>query len=153
MPVTPDLINAVRIETGDTDLSLPILSDGEITYALEKYNLSVNKAWPQAASWILLKLAQSGDQQVGIISIKGSKVAESYRLALQMKLKDPLLNPILSGLGSFVDASGKTQNPIYAGGISNSDMLANVANSDNNYIPNPIYQKEDLNPLRGAFEV
>ncbi|MGL5077414.1 MAG: hypothetical protein ACRDBG_16525, partial [Waterburya sp.] len=126
----------------------------EITYALEKYNLSINKAWPQCASWVLLKLAQSGDEMVGIISVKGSKVAEQFRLALQMKLKDPTLNPLIDGLGSFVDPTGKLQNPVYAGGISNSDILANTNNSDNNYIPNPIYQKDQLgNPRLGAFEV
>lgn len=153
MPVTPELINAIRIEVGDTDPALPILSDDEITYALNKYNLSVNKAWPQAASWILFKLAQSGDDIVGIISTKGSKAAEQYRLALQMKLKDPTLNPILDGLGSYVDENGKTQNPIYAGGISVSDMHDNVANPDNNYIPNPIYQKSEDNPTAGPFSV
>lgn len=153
MSVTPELINAVRIEVGDTDPALPILSDSEITYALQKYNLSVNKAWPQCASWILFKLAQSGDELVGILSVKGSKAAEQYRLALQMKLKDPNLNPVLDGLGSFVDSDGKTQNPIYAGGISNSDMLANTSNPDNNYIPNPIYQKGENKPFAGPFSV
>lgn len=151
--VTPELINAVRVETGDTDPALPILSDEEITYALNKYNLSINKAWPQAATWILFKLAQSGDDIVGIISTKGSKVAEQYRLALQMKLKDPTLNPILDGLASYVDANGKTQNPVYAGGISVSDMQANNANSDNNYIPSPIYQKSETSPFTGPFSV
>ena len=153
MSVTPELINAVRIEVGDTDPALPILSDSEITYALQKYNLSVNKAWPQCATWILFKLAQAGDELVGILSVKGSKAAEQYRLALQMKLKDPTLNPILDGLGSFVDADGKTQNPVYAGGISVSDMQANTANPDNNYIPNPIYQKGENNPFAGPFSI
>lgn len=151
--VTPELINAVRIEIGDTDPTLPILSDEEITYALNKYNLSVNRAWQQAASWVLFKLAQSGDDIVGIISTKGSKVAEQYRLALQMKLKDPNLNPLIDGIGSYVDSNGKTQNPIYAGGISVSDMQANNANSDNNYIPSPIYEKSETNPFAGPFGV
>lgn len=153
MPVTPQLINAVRIEIADTDIALPILSDDEITYFLNKNNESIRRASLDAARVALMKLSQTGDSMVGIISVKGSKVAEQYRLALELYLKSPHLNPILSGLGSFVDVDGKAQNPIYAGGISNSDMLANVSNSDNNYIPNPIYQKEDLNPLRGAFEV
>ena len=151
--VTPELINAIRIEVGDTDPTLPILSDEEITYALNKYNLSVNKAWPQAASWILFKLSMSGDDFVGILSVKGSKVSEAYRMALQLKLKDPTLNPLIDGLGSFVDANGKTQNPIYAGGISVSDMQANNANPDNNYIPNPIYEKSETNPFAGPLGV
>lgn len=150
---SPELINAIRIETGDTDPALPILSDDEIAYALNKYNGSINKAWPQCASWILFKLAQISDETVFGLSLKGSKAAEQYRLALQMKLKDPHLNPILDGLGSFVDADGKTQNPVYAGGISVSDMQANTANPDNNYIPNPIYQKGENNPFAGPFSI
>jgi hypothetical protein len=100
-----------------------------------------------------MKLAQTGDDTVGIISIKGSKVASEYRLALELYLRSPHLNPILDGLGSFVDTNGVTQNPVYAGGISNSDMLANVSNPDNNYIPSPVYQKQGQSPWRGAFEI
>ena len=153
MAITPEMINAVRYEIGDFDPSLPLMSNDEITYFLNKNSESVRRASLDAARVALMKLSQTGDSMVGIISVKGSKVAEQYRLALELYLKSPHLNPILSGLGSFVDADGKTQNPIYAGGISNADMLANVTNPDNNYIPNPIYQKEDLNPLRGPFEV
>jgi hypothetical protein len=153
MAVTPDMINAVRLETADFDPALPILSDLEITYFLTKNTESIKRASLDAARVILMKLAQSGDDMVGIISVKGSKVAEQYRLALELYLKSPYLNPVLSGLGSFVDVNGDTQNPVYAGGISNSDMLANVSNSDNNYIPSPVYQKQEQNTFRGAFEV
>lgn len=153
MPITPALINAVRIETADLDSSLPLLNDAEITYFLNKNNESVRRASLDAARVILMKLSQTGDSTVGILSVKGSKVAEQYRLSLELYLKSPYLNPVLSGLGSFVDSNGKTQNPVYAGGISRSDMLSNVANTDNNYIPSPIYQNSEPNPLRGAFSV
>lgn len=153
MAVTPEMIQAIRFEIADFDPALPLLSDSEITYLLQKNNESIRRASLDAARVALLKLSQSGDEVVGIISIKGSKVAEQYRLGLELYLKNPNLNPILSGLGSFVDENGKTQYPVYAGGISNSDMLSNVSDSDNNYIPNPIYQKSELSPLRGAFEV
>jgi hypothetical protein len=151
--VSPELINAIRIEVGDTDPALPLLHDDEITYALQKYNLSIDKAWPQCAMWILFKLSQAGDSTSGILSYRGSKVSEAYRLALQMKLTNPNLNPILDGLGSYVDDNGKTQNPVYAGGISNSDMKQNDANPDNNYIPNPIYAKSELKPFIGPFSI
>lgn len=153
MAVTPEMINAVRIEVADTDPALPILSDEEITYLLNKQNESIRKASLDAARIILLKLSQSGDEVVGIISIKGSRVAAEYRESLKLYLNNPHLNPILDGLGSFVDADGKTQNPVYAGGISVSDMQANTANPDNNYIPNPIYQKGENNPLAGPFSI
>lgn len=153
MAVTPEMINAVRIEVADTDPALPILSDEEITYLLNKQNESIRKASLDAARIILLKLSQSGDEVVGIISIKGSRVAAEYRESLKLYLNNPHLNPILDGLGSFVDADGKTQNPVYAGGISVSDMQANTANPDNNYIPNPIYQKGENNPFAGPFSI
>lgn len=153
MAITPEMITAVRYEIGDFDPSLPLMSNDEIVYFLNKNNESIRRASLDAARVALFKLSQSGDQVVGIISVKGSKVAEQYRLSLELFLKSPHLNPILNGLGRFVDTNGNTQQPLYAGGISNADMLTNVANVDNNYIPNPIYQKGDLNPLRGAFEV
>lgn len=154
MPITPAMIKAVKYEIGDFDAALPLMSDEEITYFLNKNNESIRKASLDAARVALMKLSQTGDSVVGIISVKGSKVAEQYRLSLELYLKNPHLNPILSGLGSFVDTDGNTQNPVYAGGISNSDMQSNVSNSDNNYIPNPIYQKSELSPVRsGAFEV
>ena len=151
--IGPEMINAVRIEVADTNPALPILSDEEITYFLNKQNGSVRKASLDAARVILLKLSQSGDEVVGIISIKGSRVAAEYRESLKLYLNNPHLNPILDGLGSFVDADGKTQNPVYAGGISVSDMQANTANPDNNYIPNPIYQKGENNPFAGPFSI
>ena len=152
--VSPELINAVRVEVGDTDPSLPMLHDDEITYFLNKHNGSVRKASLDGARVLLFKLSmQSEDSQVGIISIKGSKVAAEYRESLKLYLNNPHLNPILDGLGSFVDADGKTQNPVYAGGISVSDMQTNTANPDNNYIPSPIYQKGENNPFAGPFSI
>ena len=143
MAITPEMITAVRYEIGDFDPALPLLSDAEVTYFLNKNNESIRTASLDAARVALMKLAQNGDEVVGMISVKGSRVAEQYRMALELYLKSPLLNPVVAGLGSFVDVNGITQNPVYAGGISNSDMLANTANSDNNYIPNPIYQKSN----------
>ena len=143
MAITPEMITAVRYEIGDFDPALPLLSDAEVTYFLNKNNESIRTASLDAARVALMKLAQNGDEVVGMISVKGSRVAEQYRMALELYLKSPLLNPVVAGLGSFVDVNGITQNPMYAGGISNSDMLANTANSDNNYIPNPIYQKSN----------
>lgn len=156
MATEQDLINAVRVEIADTEPSLPILADEEIVYLLSKYSTlsdvsKIRKASLDAARIALMKLSQAGDNTVGIISIKGSKVAEQYRLALELYLKSPALNPVIAGLGSFVDEAGKTQNPIYAGGISNSDMKANVDNADNNYVPNPIYQKSENRPYTGPF--
>lgn len=151
--VTPELINAVRVEIGDTEPSLPMMHDDEITYLLNKQRYSVRRASLDAARILLFKLSMQPDSQVGILSLRSARTAEQYRLALKMYLSDPNLNPILDGLGSYVDSNGKTQNPIYAGGISVSDMQANNANPDNNYIPNPIYEKSETNPFAGPFGV
>jgi hypothetical protein len=130
-----------------------MLHDDEITYMLQKHNGVVRKASLDAARILLFKLSMSGDSQVGILSVKGSRVAAEYREALKLYLTNPHLNPILDGLGSYVDDNGKTQNPVYAGGISNSDMKQNDANPDNNYVPNPIYAKSELKPFVGPFSI
>jgi hypothetical protein len=150
--ITPDMISAVRTEIADTDPSLPVLVDDEVEYLLNKHLGSVRKASLDAARIVLMKLAQCGDEVVGIISVKGSKVAEQYRLALELYLKNPLLNPVLDSIGSYVDAGGKTQHALYVGGISNSDMQANDGAADNNYIPAPIYKKSEQS-WNGPFGV
>jgi hypothetical protein len=140
MAVTPEMITKVRMEIADTDPVFQYLSDGEITYFLEANYESIAKASIKAAYTVCFKIAQGGDDIAGILSIKGSKAAEQYRLALESYIKSPTTNPVLNGFGSYTDDSGKVVNPIYAGGISNSDIEANKT-SDTNYIPQPIYEK------------
>lgn len=123
MALTP--IQQVRLNVQDNTPGLYIISDDEIEYLLEKYNNSVDKASYRAAQIILLNLAQRGDEQVSIFSIKGSKAAEAYRLALELFLKDPANNPIYQSLKG------------YFGGVSLSDMSANNSNADNNIVENP----------------
>lgn len=135
MALTP--IQQVRLNVQDNTPGLYIISDDEITYLLEKYNSSVDKASYRAAQIILLNLAQRGDEQVSIFSIKGSKAAEAYRLALELFLKDPANNPIYQNLQG------------YFGGVSISDMEANNADLDNNIVENPckteqLYQTSDF---------
>lgn len=130
--ITQDMITAIRYEIADTEPSLPILADVEIEYLLNKHSGSVRKASLDAARIVLLKLSQSGDEIVGILSIKGSKAAEQYRLALELYLKNPLLNPVLDGM---------TSNSMYVGGISKQDIKSNEVNPDTNYIPRPVYRK------------
>jgi hypothetical protein len=72
-----------------------------------------------------MQLSIRGDSTVDIFSIKGSKAAESYRMALQMYLRDPMLNPILKNTSA------------YFGNVSLSDMQANVDNLDNNAVIPP----------------
>ena len=119
------LIQQVRLNVQDNTPGLYIISDDEITYLLEKFNNNVDKASYQAAKIILLNLAQRSDETIDVFSIKGSKSATEYRLALELFLKDPANNPLYQNLKGYV------------GGVSISDMEANNADLDNNIIENP----------------
>ena len=118
-------IQKVRIEVADLDPGFPLLVDDEYSYLLEKNNNSIVRASVDAARIILLKLSQQTDETVSIFSVKGSKAAEQYRLALELYIKNPQLNPLYNNLQG------------YFGGVSISDMKANAANSDNNIVENP----------------
>ena len=118
-------IQKVRIEVADLDPGFPLLVDDEYSYLLEKNNNSIVRASVDAARIILLKLSQQTDETVSIFSVKGSKSAEQYRLALELYIKNPQLNPLYNNLQG------------YFGGVSISDMEANAANPDNNIVENP----------------
>ena len=118
-------IQKVRIEVADVDPGFTLLADDEYSYLLEKNNNSIVRASVDAARIILLKLSQQTDETVSIFSIRGSKAAEQYRLALELYIKNPQLNPLYNNLQG------------YFGGVSISDMEANNANPDNNIVENP----------------
>lgn len=118
-------IQKVKLEVADLDPSFPLLSDSDYEYLLLKHNNSVVRASTDAARIILLKLSQQTDETISIFSIRGSKAAEQYRLALELYIKNPQLNPLYNNLQG------------YFGGVSLSDMSANNANLDNNIVENP----------------
>lgn len=117
---TPESILAVRTELGDTDISLPVLSDEEIGYFIDKNLGNVSRATIDTAKTLMFKLSYRTDQTVDILSIKGSKTAANWIAALKEYLRNPSLNPLIGS------ASG------WGGGISVSEMQANNANPDNN---------------------
>lgn len=120
-------IQKVRIEVQDVDTALPFLPDSTYEYFLEKNNNSIRKASLDAARAILYYLSiRSQSEVVDVLSVTGGhKAAEQYRLALQLYLRDPSLNPV------FTSVQG------YAGGISNSDYESNLANTDNKHVTTP----------------
>ena len=127
MAVTPEMISACRTEVGDVVIELPILTDSEYTYFLEKNSENIRRASLDAAKTILLKLSLSSkDSVTDVLSIKTSQQADQFRKALQLYIKSPELN----GMYSTVSA--------WAGGISKSDMQANVDNLDNNAVLPPV---------------
>lgn len=126
MAVTPEMIEAVRLEVQDTDPGLPILPDATITYFLEKHSESIPLASMDAARAILMRLSMdSSDEVVDILSIKGSKAAEQYRLALELFLKNPMLNPLLQSARGWI------------GGTSNKDIDSTYVDPDQNYVKVP----------------
>ena len=131
MSLTP--IQQIRLTVQDNTPGLYIISDDELAWLLEKNNNNVAKASIDAARIILLNLSQRNDETVDIMSIKSSKVAENYRLALESFLKDPNSNPLYQNLKGYV------------GGVSISDMDANNANLDNNIIQSPSDSGELVN--------
>lgn len=117
------LIQQCRLAVADMDPAFPLLTDDSYEYFLEKNNSNVTRASLDAAKTILLILSQRSSESVDIFSVTGGhKSAEQYRLSLQLFLKSPELNPLM------------TSATAYAGGISLSDMQANVDTADNNYV-------------------
>lgn len=118
-------VQQVRLLVQDNSPGLYIVSDDEINFFLERNANNVNRAALETAKVILLNLSMRSDNTIDIMSIRNSKAAEAYRLALELFLRDPSMNPALQ------DAQG------YFGGISISDMQANDLNTDNNIVSNP----------------
>lgn len=116
-------IEVVRLLVQDNEPGLYLISDEELDYLLERNNNSIDRTSIEAAKIILLNLSMRGDSTVDIFSLKNSKSAEQYRLALQLFIKDPSLNPIFKNLQG------------YFGGVSKSDMEKNDATFDNNTVP------------------
>ena len=119
------LIQQVKLEVADLDPAFPLLSDADYDYLLLKHNNSVVRAAVDAARIILLLLSQRTDETVDVFSVRGSKAAEQYRLALELYIKNPQLNSLYNNLKGYV------------GGVSISDMEANNADLDNNIVENP----------------
>jgi hypothetical protein len=120
-------IQKVRVAVADLDPAFPILDDTTYEYFLEKNNDSIDRAALDAAKTILFTLSQRTNQTVDLFSVSGgSKSAEQYRLALQLFLRDPQLNPVYNNVGG------------YAGGVSISDMQSNINDLDNNIVQSPI---------------
>jgi hypothetical protein len=124
------LIDQVRLLIADNTPGLYLISDDEVNFLLQRNNNNVNRASLEAAKIILMNLAMRGDSTVDIFSIKGAKAAEQYRLALELFLKSPDLNPVLQNTQA------------YFGGVSKSDMELNNGILDNNLVPSFVSRTE-----------
>lgn len=117
---TPEDILKVRYEVADTEAGLYIVADEEIAYQLEKSGGAIQRASIDTARVILLKLSLQPDEVVSILSLRPSKSAESYRLALLAYVNNPYLNPLIGNAN------------IWAGNISKSEISTNNNTLDNN---------------------
>lgn len=133
-------ITKVRLEVADLDPSMPLLQDDTYAYYLEKNSNNIQRAALDAARVILMMLSQRGDETVDIFSIRGSKAAEQYRLALELYLSNPNLNPMLNNVQGYI------------GGVSHTDIQANLTNVDNNVVTNPYNEQQSKFPTN-YFEV
>jgi hypothetical protein len=118
-------IENVKTELGDSSIEFPILSDAEYAYFLNKNNNSLGRTCIDCARAILMKLSMRSDQTIDLFSIKSSKTAAQYMSALKLYISNPSLNPL------------NQNTSIYFGGVSKSDMQANIDNVDNNVIIKP----------------
>ena len=114
-------IQKVRVEIGDTDPGFPLLDDATYDYYLQKHNNSIVRASIDAAKTILFQLSMQDSHTVDIFSVRNTSAA-SYKQALMLYIKDPNLNPLYNNLNMWV------------GGVSKSEIAANNANADNNYV-------------------
>jgi hypothetical protein len=140
MALTP--IQQVKLQVGDMDINFPLLSDDSYNYFLEKNLNNITRASLDAARSILLILAQRTSESVDIFTVTGGhKSAEQYRLALQLFLKSPELNPVM------------TSAVIYAGGISKSDMSTNNSKIDTNYVGSVLDSSKNIDSLLNPFDL
>lgn len=135
--MTLSSIEQVRFLIQDNTPGLYLISDEEIYFLLQRNNNNVDRTALEAAKVVLLNLSMRGDQSVDIFSIRGSKAAEQYRMALQLFVKSPDLNPILKTVQGWV------------GGVSKSEMQLNDSNTDNNTVDTPA---KALNGLERPLE-
>lgn len=126
MDITPELIMHVRYEVQDITPGLYILDDSTIEYFLQKHQGNVPRASLEAARAILFRLAQdSSTEVVDVFTIRSGASAAAYQQALELYIKNPYLNPLMSNLKGWI------------GGVSKSEMALNDANPDNNIVQSP----------------
>lgn len=125
MATAQQILNC-RMETGDTDVALPILSDEEYSYFIDKNSGSLSASCIDIARALLFKLSiRSQNSTVDCLSLQTKHAAEQYRQSLLAYLRDPTMNPVLRNT------------TIYAGNVSLSDMDTNDTTADNNYVSSP----------------
>lgn len=113
-------IQKLKLEIGLTGEADTLLTDDEITYFLDKNTNSIKRASLDAAKTVLFMLSQQLHERSGNeLEIWGHTWFENYMAALKLYINNPNFNIAIE------------QAKAYAGGISVTDIVANVVNPDN----------------------
>lgn len=115
-------IEKVKIEVGiDLTDPLPLMTDDEIQYFLDKNGQSIRKTSLDVAKSLLFRLASLVSERADILEYKGSDYFRQYKEALMMYIKNPEFASLATAMG-------------YIGGVSIQDIESNIDNVDNNYV-------------------
>jgi len=113
------LIDQVRLEIGLVGAAYTIFSDEEISHYLLQNNNNVKRTGKELAVKVCFILSQYVHTKADVLEEWGHDWFNNYYKSLQMYLNNPNY--------SFALDSARP----YAGGISVTDILENVNNSDN----------------------
>lgn len=112
-----NVLDRIRLTTGDTDPVYEFLDDPTYQYVLDKNNNNERTASVEAARYILANISRYTRERTGDIEVYGNEFFKNYRTYLLDLVTNPNFSTIL---------------PMpYAGGISKKDMLDNDSNEDN----------------------
>lgn len=113
------LVQEVRLTIGLIGNAYDLLSDDEITHYLTKNNNNIRRTCLDCGKTVLFILAQLTHTKADVLEEWSHDWFNNYYKTLQMYMNDPNFSFAINGAMP------------YAGGISVSDIRANVENCDN----------------------
>ena len=113
------LVQEVRLTIGLIGNAYDLLSDDEITHYLTKNNNNIRRTCLDCGKTVLFILAQLTHTKADVLEEWSQDWFNNYYKTLQMYMNDPNFSFAINGAMP------------YAGGISVSDIRANVENCDN----------------------
>lgn len=113
------LVQEVRLTIGLIANAYDLLSDDEITHYLTKNNNNIRRTCLDCGKTVLFILSQLTHTKADVLEEWSQDWFNNYYKTLQMYMNDPNFSFAINGAMP------------YAGGISVSDIRANVDNSDN----------------------
>lgn len=109
-------VDRVRLSVGDIDTTLVFLDDATYQYYLDKNNGNEKRTARELMPIILLSLAKMRRERAYMVEVYGADTFNNYMQALKLALSNPAIYDV-----EFTP---------YAGGISRSDMEANMLDDD-----------------------